>query len=96
MTSGSSDEQLIRLLADTLSPVEQGLLARHVNGCASCQHKLADWTGTTESETWRRAGPPAPISEAEEGMVQEKGDIQAFLRKTCMSPPVGVAQPEAL
>jgi hypothetical protein len=35
------DEKLTGLLADALSAAERDALARHVEGCAPCQEKLA-------------------------------------------------------
>jgi serine/threonine protein kinase len=70
MTVCPSDEQLSSLLADSLGPAERGPVARHVDECASCQSKLAGWTGTPDPERWRRARPPAPTSEAEEARVR--------------------------
>src|SRR5262249_49909788 len=45
-----SDEQLTGLLADALSAADRDTLARHVEECASCQGKLARWTGTSNAE----------------------------------------------
>src|SRR5262249_15495358 len=70
MTPCPSDEQLTRLLADTLSPADRDTLARHVEGCASCQETLARWTGTPDPPTRRRAEQLPQDSEAEEGMVR--------------------------
>jgi eukaryotic-like serine/threonine-protein kinase len=65
-----SDETLTGLLAETLTAAERDRLARHVEGCAPCQEKLARLTGTPEAERWRRAEYPPQDSEAEEGMVR--------------------------
>jgi WD40 repeat protein/serine/threonine protein kinase len=65
-----SDDKLAGLLADALSMTERDTVARHVEGCASCQEKLARWTVTPAAERWLRAGQPAQSSEAEDGMVQ--------------------------
>jgi serine/threonine protein kinase len=70
MTSCPSDEQFSDLLADALSTAERDTLARHVEGCASCQDELARLTGTPDTESWRRAEQPAKGSEAEEGVVR--------------------------
>jgi serine/threonine protein kinase len=70
VTSCPPDEQLTGLLADTLSTADQDAVARHVEGCPSCQEKLARWTRASEVETWRRAEHPPPGSEAEEGLVR--------------------------
>jgi serine/threonine protein kinase len=70
MTCCPSHEQFSDLLADALSTAERDTLARHVEGCASCQDKLARLTGIPEIESWRRAEQPAQGSEAEERMVR--------------------------
>src|SRR5262245_50563874 len=70
MTSCPSDEQFSDLLADALSTAERDTLARHVEGCASCQDKLARLAGTPDTESWRRAEQPAQGTEAEEGVVR--------------------------
>ena len=61
MTLCPSDEKLAGLLADALSTAERDALAQHVEGCASCQEKLARLTETSDAETWQRAEhlPPA-------------------------------------
>ena len=56
MTLCPSDEKLTGLLADALSTAERDALARHVEGCASCQEQLARLTGTP---TRRRGGAPS-------------------------------------
>jgi eukaryotic-like serine/threonine-protein kinase len=66
MTSCPSDEKLSFLLADALSTAERDALARHVEGCASCQEQLARLTGTFDPELWGRAEPPPQDSSAEE------------------------------
>jgi hypothetical protein len=66
MTLCPSDEKLTGLLADALSTAERDALARHVEGCASCQERLARLSGTPEPETWRRAEQPPRGSGAEE------------------------------
>ena len=70
MPSCPSDETLTGLLADALTTAERDSLARHVEGCASCQEKLARLTGTPDTEMWRCAGHPPQGSEAEEGVVR--------------------------
>jgi serine/threonine protein kinase len=70
MTFCPSDEQLARLLAGDLSTAEQDALARHVEGCASCQEQLARLTATTDAETWQHAEHPPQGSEAEEAMLR--------------------------
>src|SRR3954452_15785702 len=70
MPSCPSDERLTGLLADALTPAERDSLARHVEGCAPCQEKLARLTGTPDTEMWRCARHPPQGSEAEEGVVR--------------------------
>jgi anti-sigma factor RsiW len=65
-----SDETLSRLLADDLSVAERDALARHVEGCAACQEKLAGLSGMIATESWRRAAHPSQTSEAEEAIVR--------------------------
>jgi WD40 repeat protein/serine/threonine protein kinase len=68
MTPCPPDEQLTALLADGLTEAERDAVARHVEGCAACQGRLADLTGG-DAETWLRAGRPEPGCAAEEGVV---------------------------
>jgi serine/threonine protein kinase len=70
MPSCPSDETLTRLLADTLTTAKRDTVARHVEGCAPCQEKLARLAGTPDPERWRRAGHLPQGSEAEEAMVR--------------------------
>jgi serine/threonine protein kinase len=70
MSSCPSDEQLHALLAHDLSDAERDAVARHVEGCASCQDRLARLTGIPEAENWRRAGQRPEGSPAEEGVVR--------------------------
>jgi serine/threonine protein kinase len=70
VSSCPSDETLTGLLADALTLAERDSLARHVEGCAPCQEKLARLTGTPDTERWRRAGRPPRGSADEEGMVR--------------------------
>jgi serine/threonine protein kinase len=65
-----SDQKITGLLVDALSPAERDALARHLEGCASCQQKLARLTATAVPETWRRAVQPPRGSSAEEGIMQ--------------------------
>jgi serine/threonine protein kinase len=55
MTSCPSDRSLSNLLADTLDPQEQDVLARHVEGCAACQDRLACLAGEQATEVGRLA-----------------------------------------
>jgi serine/threonine protein kinase len=65
-----SDEQLSGLLTDTLTTAERDTLVRHVEGCASCQDKLARLAGSPATESWRRAEQLDRGSEAEERVVR--------------------------
>src|SRR5262249_9798218 len=65
-----SDETLTRLFADALTLADRDNLARHVEGCAHCQEKLARLSGTPDKERWRRAALPPQGSEAEEGLMR--------------------------
>ena len=55
MPSCPSDAKLTGLLADALSKAERDALARHVDGCASCQEQLARLTATIDRKMWRPA-----------------------------------------
>src|SRR5262249_47036936 len=79
MTSCPSDEKLTGLLADALSTAERNALARHVDGCASCQEQLALLTGTTDTEMWRRTEHPSQGSIAEEGMMRRLKQMPPWL-----------------
>src|SRR5262249_13997275 len=69
MTSCPSDEQLTGLLTDSLSPAERDAVARHVEGCVSCQAQLARLTGSPDTEMWHRAEHPPRDRRAEEGLM---------------------------
>jgi eukaryotic-like serine/threonine-protein kinase len=69
MTVCPSDEQFSNLLADALSTAEWDALARHVEGCASCQDKLGRLAETPEIKTWRRAEQSTQGSDAEDRIV---------------------------
>jgi serine/threonine protein kinase len=70
MPSCPSDATITGLLADALTTAERDRLARHVEGCAPCQEKLARLTETPDTERWRRAEHPPRGPEAEEGVVR--------------------------
>src|SRR5262245_2919003 len=70
MTYCPSDEEIKSLLADALGAATRDAVAQHVEGCASCQEKLASLTATPEPETWRRAVQSLKVSEAEEQLVR--------------------------
>src|SRR5437660_11203139 len=65
-----SAEKLTGLLADALSTAERDALARHVEGCASCQQQLAHLTATPDQEAWRRAEHSIRDSKAGEAMLR--------------------------
>jgi hypothetical protein len=90
MTPCPSDDELTDLLADDLSQEEREALARHVEGCASCQGRLARLTETPETEMWRRAEHPSPGSWAEEGVVGRLKQLPS-----CLTPadPTRAARP---
>ena len=90
MTLCPSDEKLTGLLADALSTAERDALARHVEGCASCQEQLARLTGTPDSETWRRAEHPPRGSRAEEAMMRRLKRRPSWLAPT---DPMQAARP---
>ena len=90
MTLCPSDEKLTGLLADALSTAERDALARHVEGCASCQEQLARLTGTPDPETWRRAEHPPRGSRAEEGMMRRLKRRPSWLAPT---DPMQAARP---
>ena len=90
MTLCPSDEKLTGLLADALSTAERDALARHVEGCASCQEQLARLTGTPDPETWRRAEHPPRGSGAEEGMMRRLKRMPSWLAPT---DPMQAARP---
>jgi serine/threonine protein kinase len=61
-----SDEDLTRLLADALSAADKDAHAQHVEECAACQNKLAQWTESPVLPLERRAEPPLAASRVEE------------------------------
>ena len=90
MTLCPSDEKLTGLLAEALSTAERDALARHVEGCASCQEQLARLTGTPDPETWRRAEHPPRGSRAEEEMMRRLKRRPSWL---ALSDPMQAARP---
>jgi WD40 repeat protein/serine/threonine protein kinase len=70
MLACPANEQLTALLADTLNVPERDHLVRHIEGCASCQERLAALTGLPEMDTWRRVAQRPPGSEVEEEVVR--------------------------
>ena len=82
MTSCPSDAKLTGLLADALSKAERDALARHVEGCASCQEQLACLTGTTDTERWRDAEQLPQASRDEEGMMRRLKQMPPWLAPT--------------
>jgi serine/threonine protein kinase len=105
MTFCPSDEKLAGLLADALGPAERDALAGHVEGCASCQARLARMTGARDRETWRRAEHPPRDSRAEEEMVRRLKRMPSWLaptgpmpaaRSAGPSPDTGIRRPAAV
>src|SRR6516162_9156275 len=86
MPSCPSDAKLTGLLADALSKAERDALARHVEGCASCQEQLARLTGATDTERWRRAEQLPQASRAEEGMMRRLKQMPPWLAPTPQEP----------
>ncbi len=86
MTSCPSGEKLPGLLADALGAAERDALARHVEGCTSCQDQLARLTGTPDTEVWRRAGHPPQDSGAEEEMLRRLKQMPPGLAPTSREP----------
>jgi serine/threonine protein kinase len=85
LPSCPSDETLTGLLADALPTAQRDRLARHLEGCASCQEKLARLTESPDAEMWWRAGHPPQGSEAEEEVVR---------RLKCAPPSPAAHRPE--
>ena len=79
MTSCPTDEKLAGLLADSLGATERDALARHVEGCASCQDKLGKLTGGPQAGTWQRGRRPPQGSEAEEDVVRRLKQLPPLL-----------------
>src|SRR5438270_11554051 len=77
-----SAEELTGLLADALSTAGRDALARHVEGCASCQEQLARLTATPDRETWRLAEHPPRGSRAEERMMRRLKQMPSWLAAT--------------
>jgi serine/threonine protein kinase len=82
MTLCPSEEKLTGLLAEALSTAERDAVARHVEGCASCQEHLARLSGAPETELWRRAAHPSQSSSAEEKMVRRLKGMSLWLPPT--------------
>jgi serine/threonine protein kinase len=91
MTFCPSDEQYSDLLADALTVADRDILARHVEGCASCHDKLAHLARTPNAESWRRAAQPAPDCEAEEAVVRRLKQVLPSLAATRLEQAVGPA-----
>jgi serine/threonine protein kinase len=80
MTSCPTGEQLTGLLTEALGAADRDVVARHVDGCAGCQERLARLTGT---ETWRRAAP-APGDSGEDAMMRRLKQSAASLPLTVL------------
>ena len=69
MTPCPSDEVLAAVLADALSAEDLDAVARHVEGCASCQDALARLSNAAEDDTWQQTCRMHQGSEEEEELV---------------------------
>jgi serine/threonine protein kinase len=65
------NEQLTGLLTDRLGPAKRDTLARHVEGCSSCQDELARLTGLPDTEQWQRIEHRPLGSSAEEEVLRQ-------------------------
>src|SRR4051794_10824229 len=70
MTCCPSDEELTGLLADAFGPAARDALALHVEGCASCQERLARLTAPCDAETSRRDEAPPQGDPGEDGVLR--------------------------
>jgi eukaryotic-like serine/threonine-protein kinase len=70
-----SDEELANLLIDTLSAAQRDVVARHVEGCAACQERLASLTGTLGTQIWRRPENSFSACHAEEKVIQRLKEV---------------------
>jgi eukaryotic-like serine/threonine-protein kinase len=82
MTLCPPDEKLSDLLTDALSAAERADLARHVEDCATCQARLADLTGTSDTKIGRLAESSPTASRAEDKMIQRLKGISSWLPPT--------------
>jgi eukaryotic-like serine/threonine-protein kinase len=85
MTYCPSREKLRGFLADALSTAERDAVARHVEGCASCEEQLASLTGTLETEMWRR-GEHLP-RDSEQKVVKRLKQMPWLLAPTVLIQP---------
>lgn len=93
MTCCPFGEQLPGLLAGALSTTELDTLARHVEGCGTCQDQLARLTETPDTEVWRRAGQPPGDSGAEETMLCHLKRMASGSAPAVPTPGAGPAVP---
>src|SRR4051794_6605307 len=93
MTSCPSNEMFTGLLADALGAAERDAVARHVEGCASCQEQLARLTGTPDAELWRCAEQVPPGSSVEEGLIRRLKQMPSGLTLDIRMPAVRLASP---
>ena len=96
MTRCASDEQLTRLLAEQLSQPEQDAVARHVEGCAACQERLARLTDRPDTATWPHGAHPPRGVPAEDDVVRRLKQMPPAAERA--RPEVGPpgAAPEGL
>jgi serine/threonine protein kinase len=74
-----SAKKLIGLLAESLGTAERDALARHADGCASCQEQLARLTASPDLEAWRRAEDHPQAARAEARILQRLKRIPPWL-----------------
>lgn len=82
-----SEASLKLLLADSLNTAGRDAIAQHVEGCASCQTKLAHLASTADTKSWHRAEYPPRSSSAEEAMMQRLKGMSSLLAPTQMARP---------
>ena len=82
MSSCPTHEKLRDLLADALTASEFASISRHVEGCDSCQEKLAGLAGFPDTEAWRLAEHPPGGSRAEARMLASLKQMPSLLVNT--------------
>jgi serine/threonine protein kinase len=94
MTSCPSDETFGGILAGKLSAENQDAVAKHVEGCDTCQERLAQLTGVPDSEVWRCAELAPHASKAEEGMMRRLKKMPPSWMPTVPIHSAGLAGPD--
>jgi WD40 repeat protein len=92
MTSCPSDEQLTQLLAEQLSLPEQDALARHVEGCAACQERLARLTGGSDTATWPRGAHAPQGAPTEDEVVRRLQQVPPAAARPEVNPAGAAAE----